>query len=93
MSSAFSLFKQKVTETFVKDAKTTDPEEYIDKLKEVWASEDKINNYIGNVNNFVENMTEMLEGHKIFAETMYILYQNGTYEPQVRVLMHELGKT
>ena len=74
MSSAFSLFKQKVTETFVKEAKTTDPEEFIDKLKEVWAAEVKINIYIGNVNSFVENMAEMLEGHKIFAETMYILY-------------------
>ena len=82
MSSAFSLFKQKAKETFVKDAKTRDPEEFVDKLKEVWASEGKINGYIGNVNNFVENMSEMLEGHKIFAETMYILYQNGTYEPQ-----------
>jgi hypothetical protein len=81
MSSAFSLFKQKVTETFVKDAKTTDPEEFLDKLKEVWASEGKINFYIGNVNNFVENMCDMLESHKVFAETMYILYQNGTYEP------------
>lgn len=81
MSSAFSLFKQKVTETFVKDAKTTDPEEFIDKLKEVWASEGKINSYVSNVNNFVENMAEMLEGHKIFAETMYLLYQNSPYEP------------
>ena len=81
MSSAFSLFKQKFKETIDKDNKTQDPKEFTDKLKEVWASEGKINGYVSNVNSFVENMSEMLEGHKVFAETMYILYQNGTYEP------------
>lgn len=61
MASTFSLFKQKMTEVFVKDAKTSDPIEFIDKLKIIWASEAKINLYIKNATDFIQNTAEMVD--------------------------------
>ena len=93
MASTFSIFKQKMTEVFVKDAKTSDSQEFLDKLKNIWASDAKISLYLKNATDFVDHTTELLNQNKIFAEAIYLLYQNSAYEPQVRVLMHELGKT
>ena len=61
MASTFSIFKQKMTEVFVKDAKTSDPVEFQDKLKAVWASDAKISLYLRNASDFVETTAEMVE--------------------------------
>ena len=74
MASTFSIFKQKMTEVFVKDAKTTDPVEFQEKLKMIWASEAKISLYLKNATDFVETTAEMIEQNKVFAEAMYLLY-------------------
>ena len=50
-----------MTEVFVKDAKTSDPIEFIDKLKIIWASEAKINLYIKNATDFIQNTAEMVD--------------------------------
>ena len=61
MASTFSIFKQKMTEVFVKDAKTSDPVEFQDKLMAVWASDAKISLYLRNASDFVETTAEMVE--------------------------------
>ena len=91
--SSISAFKQKFVEVFDKDAKTQDNPEFVERIGFVNKNETKIKAYTLTMQDWIDSTSDMLQSNIEMANAMYVLNQNSEFEPQVRQVMYELGKT